>query len=67
MVDLTARERLILQLRYADGWTFTEIAEGIGVSKSRISESHRNALNKLRACLSATNEAEWRNILQLYL
>lgn len=49
---LTPRERLVVQLRYADGWTFEEIARGIGVASATVRKSHAAALRKM-ACRAA--------------
>lgn len=44
---LTDRERLVLQLRYADDWTFADIARGIGVASATVRKSHLAALRKV--------------------
>lgn len=44
---LTPRERLILQLKYADDWTLADIARGIGVSRPAVARSHVTALTKV--------------------
>ncbi|MCK8828279.1 SigB/SigF/SigG family RNA polymerase sigma factor [Natroniella acetigena] len=44
---LTARERLIIKLRFYRGRTQSEVAERIGVSQAQISRLQKRALNKL--------------------
>jgi DNA-directed RNA polymerase specialized sigma subunit len=44
---LTDRERLVLQLRYADDWSFADIARGIGVTPSTVKKSHSAAIRKV--------------------
>lgn len=50
---LTARERLIIQLHYSDGWTFEAIADGVGVTSSTVRSQHSTALEKLFRCIPA--------------
>jgi len=45
---IPARERLVLQLRFADDLTQSEIAERIGVSQMQVSRLLRHALEQLR-------------------
>lgn len=58
---LTNRERLVMQLRYADGWTFEDIAKGIGVASATVRKSHLAAIRKMafsmRDDAKATNES----------
>jgi RNA polymerase sigma-B factor len=52
---LTPRERMIIDLRFEDGLSQSEIAEGLGVSQTQVSRLIRRALEKLsqRAGVSA--------------
>ena len=52
---LSARERMILDLRFEDGLSQSEIAEGMGLSQTQVSRLIRGALAKLseRAGVSA--------------
>ncbi len=51
LARVSSRERLVLQLRFAEGMTQAEIGERIGVSQMQVSRLIRQALAKLRACL----------------
>jgi RNA polymerase sigma-B factor len=44
---LTPRERMIIDLRFEDGLSQSEIAEGLGLSQTQVSRLIRNALAKL--------------------
>jgi RNA polymerase sigma-B factor len=44
---LTARERMIIDLRFEDGLSQSEIAEGMGLSQTQVSRLIRGALAKL--------------------
>ena len=44
---LTARERLILDLRFEQGLSQSEIADGLGLSQTQVSRLIRRALDKL--------------------
>jgi RNA polymerase sigma-B factor len=52
---LTPRERMIIDLRFEDGLSQSEIAEGLGLSQTQVSRLIRRALEKLaqRAGISA--------------
>jgi RNA polymerase sigma-B factor len=50
--DLGPRERRILQLRFVEGWTQSEIGADIGVSQMQVSRVLRRILDDLRAKLS---------------
>ncbi|GAA1524882.1 SigB/SigF/SigG family RNA polymerase sigma factor [Kribbella lupini] len=50
--DLGPRERRILQLRFIEGWTQSEIGKDIGVSQMQVSRVLRRILDDLRAKLS---------------
>jgi RNA polymerase sigma-B factor len=50
--DLGPRERRILQLRFVEGWTQSEIGRDIGVSQMQVSRVLRKILDDLRAKLS---------------
>ena len=44
---LTPRERMIIELRFEDGLSQSEIAEGLGLSQTQVSRLIRRALEKL--------------------
>ena len=48
MKNLTEREQMIINLRFFEGRTQTEIAEEIGISQAQISRLEKNALKHLR-------------------
>jgi len=50
--DLGPRERRILQLRFIEGWTQSEIGKDIGVSQMQVSRVLRRILDDLRDKLS---------------
>jgi RNA polymerase sigma-B factor len=54
---LSARDRLILHLRFSEDLTQSEIAERIGVSQMHVSRLIRRALSRLRA-VARSSEAE---------
>jgi RNA polymerase sigma factor for flagellar operon FliA len=48
---LPEREKSILSWHYFDGMTFDQIAKLYDVSKGRISQLHRSALDRLRKAM----------------
>jgi RNA polymerase sigma factor for flagellar operon FliA len=52
--DLPERERTILQLHYFEGRRLREIGSTLGVSESRVSQLHGQALTRLRSRLRAS-------------
>lgn len=57
LAKLTAYERRILRMRYADELTFEEIGEKLGgYSRERIRQLEKIALEKLRAAMRPRNE-----------
>ena len=48
LADLGERERRILQLRFVEGWTQSEIGNDIGVSQMQVSRVLRKILDDLR-------------------
>jgi RNA polymerase sigma factor for flagellar operon FliA len=48
---LTERERAVVVMHYYHQLPFVEIAERLAVTKGRISQLHKQALGRLRACL----------------
>jgi RNA polymerase sigma-B factor len=57
MSALTAREREVLRLRFAEDLTQSEIGERVGVSQMHVSRIIRHALAQLRAVASTPNDA----------
>ncbi len=51
LAHVSARERLVLQMRFAEGMTQAEIGDRIGVSQMQVSRLIRQALARLRAGL----------------
>lgn len=54
--DLTARDRAILKLRYAESKPFHEIGQMMGLSESRVCQLHKRILATLRRHLNAQLE-----------
>ncbi len=52
MERLTERERKILQLRYYEGKTQTEISAEVGISQAQVSRLEKNALGSIRKEIS---------------
>jgi RNA polymerase sigma-B factor len=52
--DLSDRDRRILQLRFVEGWTQTDIGADIGVSQMQVSRLLRQILDDLRRRLGIT-------------
>ena len=52
--ELGARERRILELRFVEGWTQTEIGREIGISQMQVSRVLRKILDDLRTKLTHT-------------
>jgi RNA polymerase sigma-B factor len=57
LADLGPRERRILQLRFVEGWTQSEIGADIGVSQMQVSRVLRKILDDLRAKLEPAESA----------
>jgi RNA polymerase sigma factor for flagellar operon FliA len=47
--NLPAAERSIMELHYFNGVPFVQIAQALGVGKSRVSQLHRSAIARVRA------------------
>lgn len=56
--QLPERDRAIVVLHYYHQLSFVEIAEQLGVTKGRISQLHKRALEQLRCCLRERVMAE---------
>lgn len=56
--QLPERERLIITLHYLQQVPFTHIAEQLGVTKGRVSQIHRRAMERLRGALLQHGEIE---------
>jgi RNA polymerase sigma-B factor len=54
---LPARDRLVLQLRFVEDLTQTEIAERVGISQMQVSRLLRRSLDQLRALTDAPTQA----------
>lgn len=54
---LPARDRLVLQLRFVEDMTQTEIAEQVGISQMQVSRLLRRSLDQLRAIADAPANA----------
>ena len=54
---LPARDRLVLQLRFVEDLTQTEIAERVGISQMQVSRLLRRSLDQLRALTDAPAKA----------
>jgi RNA polymerase sigma-B factor len=54
---LPARDRLVLQLRFVEDLTQTEIAEKVGISQMQVSRLLRRSLDQLRALTDAPSKA----------
>ena len=52
--ELGERERRILELRFVEGWTQSEIGEEIGLSQMQVSRVLRRILDDLRTKLTPT-------------
>jgi len=50
--ELDERDQILLKLHYAEGVTFEEIANRMGITKQRISQIHARAIRRLRESLS---------------
>ncbi len=53
MAKLPERGREVVRLRYEREWTFQQIAAHLGVSESRASQLHAQALSRMRQSLTA--------------
>jgi RNA polymerase sigma factor for flagellar operon FliA len=53
MAKLPERGREVVRLRYEQEWTFQQIAAHLGVSESRASQLHTQALSRMRQSLTA--------------
>ena len=54
MSRLSARERLILALRYSDGKTQMEVSSEIGISQAQVSRLEQNALSAIRRAIGTS-------------
>jgi RNA polymerase sigma-B factor len=57
LAHLPARDRLVLQLRFVEDLTQTEIAERVGISQMQVSRLLRRSLDQLRALADAPGQA----------
>lgn len=56
--QLSERERAVVVMHYYHQLSFVDIAERLGVTKGRISQLHKSALERLRCCLRERVMAE---------
>ncbi len=56
---LSARDRLVLRLRFAEGWTQSEIAVELGVSQAQVSRILGRVLRRLRDELDPRSVGDW--------
>ena len=54
LAALPEREREVLSLRYLRNWTLKQIAGQLGISESRVSQLHAQALGRMRRGLTQT-------------
>ncbi len=57
LARLSARQRVVVVLVHAEGWTRQEVAELLGVSVSSVGNHLERALARLRAMLEETDDA----------
>jgi RNA polymerase sigma-B factor len=57
LAHLPSRDRLVLQLRFVEDLTQTEIAERVGISQMQVSRLLRRSLEQLRALTDAPGQA----------
>ena len=50
---LTARQRMVVVLRYYDNWTNLEIANAIGITVRNVERCHRRAIARLHDAVIA--------------
>jgi RNA polymerase sigma factor for flagellar operon FliA len=55
---LTPREREVVWMHYREGRPFEEIARTIGVTKGRVSQLHRQALERLRSLVGKSERCD---------
>ena len=60
--DVTAKQRQVLLLYYAEGKNMREIGESMGVDKSTVSRTIKRGEHRLRRCLRYGAEAYLRNM-----
>jgi RNA polymerase sigma-B factor len=56
LAQISPRDRLILQLRFVDDLTQTQIAERVGISQMQVSRLLRRSIDQLRALTSESGE-----------
>ena len=60
--DVTAKQRQVLLLYYAEGKNMREIGESMGVDKSTVSRTIKRGERRLQRCLRYGAEAYLRNM-----
>ena len=60
--DVTARQRQVMLLYYAEGKNMREIGEAMGIDKSTVSRTIKRGERRLRRCLRYGSEAYLRSM-----
>jgi RNA polymerase sigma factor for flagellar operon FliA len=55
---LPQRERMVIKYHYLNQFPFTQIADTMGITKGRVSQLHRNALELLRTSMRAVSACD---------
>jgi RNA polymerase sigma factor for flagellar operon FliA len=55
---LPQRERMVIKYHYLNQFPFTQIADTMGITKGRVSQLHRSALDLLRASMRAVSACD---------
>ena len=63
--DVTARQRQVMLLYYAEGKNMREIGEAMGIDKSTVSRTIKRGERRLRRCLRYGAEAYLRSMADL--
>ena len=58
VANLPQRERMVIKYHYMNQLPFTQIADTMGVTRSRVSQLHRSGLELLRASLKAVKACD---------
>jgi RNA polymerase sigma factor for flagellar operon FliA len=58
LATLAPVQRRVIEAHYLQQMQFEELARDMGLTRGRISQIHKEALHKLRACLNKTNQID---------